>query len=491
MTWIVDAAGTAPGAGTAASPFPTIQAGIVAAGTGDTVLIRPGAYPENLDLLGKTLTLRSTGGATATLVNGMQSGPVITVPGGDVHIEGLYLYNGLGNPDTVLTLNCGGSHGKAGGVHVDLGGTVVIRQCVIAGNRGGRGQVDPCGVYFPYNAPLGGPGAIRVAGSATVEGCLIVGNQGGDGDASGTGGAGAIACNLAGACNPATFNLNITHCTIVNNVGGTGGIGGFDETTWPVGGGAGGSGALSVYGGAMVVLNTILYGNQGGAGGASPYGAPGSLGWPWSPFGANGEPSIQQLYPGSLPAATISVLHCIVEGGYNGTSVLSADPRFEDPANDFHLRHDSPAVDAGLTLFTSPLLTDLDGDPRVFHGSPDMGADETVLAQAISQAAPGSSVTLTNHNLTPGTEYYNLFTLPPCGPGAIQIPQLGICGDPSFLLWQINQPIDTSPFHFIATSDSMTFGPYSLSPMTLQGVCFAWDAGALGFVSHPITFVVQ
>ncbi len=48
-----------------------------------------------------------------------------------------------------------------------------------------------------------------------------------------------------------------------------------------------------------------------------------------------------------------------------------------DPAGwDYHLRDDSPAIDAGVTL--SWLVTDIDGDPRPLPagGNYDVGADE-------------------------------------------------------------------------------------------------------------------
>jgi len=40
----------------------SIQAGITAATAGDEVVVAPGIYPESIDLLGKAITVRSSGG---------------------------------------------------------------------------------------------------------------------------------------------------------------------------------------------------------------------------------------------------------------------------------------------------------------------------------------------------------------------------------------------------------------------------------------------
>ncbi|HEV3013076.1 MAG TPA: hypothetical protein VG499_07365, partial [Actinomycetota bacterium] len=53
--------------------FPTIQAALDAAASGDTVLVEPGTYPENLNFQGKDVELRSTDGAAVT---------TLAVPGG-------------------------------------------------------------------------------------------------------------------------------------------------------------------------------------------------------------------------------------------------------------------------------------------------------------------------------------------------------------------------------------------------------------------------
>lgn len=79
---------------------------------------------------------------------------------------------------------------------------------------------------------------------------------------------------------------------------------------------------------------------------------------------------------------------------------------------------------------------------------------------------------------------------PQSGPGSIQIPEISFCGDYATLFAQFSSPLG-GPFHFVATTDVMTWGPYSIPPTTVQGVTFEWVGGTLGFVSRVSQFVVQ
>jgi hypothetical protein len=56
---------------------PTIQAGINAAVNGDTVLVAPGTYLENINFLGKAITVASAKGPRVTIIDGNKKDSVV------------------------------------------------------------------------------------------------------------------------------------------------------------------------------------------------------------------------------------------------------------------------------------------------------------------------------------------------------------------------------------------------------------------------------
>jgi parallel beta-helix repeat protein len=172
----------------------------------------------------------------------------------------------------------------------------------------------------------------------TIVNCVIAGN-GGDGI--------EMWASKSGR-NIAVNSAHIVWCTIVGNSG------------------------SGIHGGEPVIVNTIVYSN-----------------------GVN--PTTDQI---ACDAAIVG--YCDVEGGMDGTGNIDADPGFVtaglwadpvdptlpatpgDPAavwihGDYHLRSDSPCVDAGdPTFIPDGTWTDIDGQPRVIGGSSDIGCDEVL-----------------------------------------------------------------------------------------------------------------
>jgi hypothetical protein len=77
----------------------TIQAGIDGAANGDTVLVHPGTYVENIDFLGRAIVVRSKQGPATTIIDGDQAGSVVVFRNSedvDSVLEGFTITNGSG-----------------------------------------------------------------------------------------------------------------------------------------------------------------------------------------------------------------------------------------------------------------------------------------------------------------------------------------------------------------------------------------------------------
>src|SRR5918994_3461679 len=106
---------------------PTIQGAIDAAAAGDSVLVAPGTYVENINFHGKAITVESEQGAQATIIDGNLAGPVVTFTSGD----------GRASILRGFTLQGGDASGqvlKGGGVRID-GSSPTIQANVITNNR--------------------------------------------------------------------------------------------------------------------------------------------------------------------------------------------------------------------------------------------------------------------------------------------------------------------------------------------------------------------
>ena len=91
----------------------------------------------------------------------------------------------------------------------------------------------------------------------------------------------------------------------------------------------------------------------------------------------------------------LKVEHCCIMNGFPGDGNFSMDPRFQGNT-DFHLRGDSPCVDAGTDKYAP--ATDLDGNERPQGGGMDIGAYEFAGWPEV----PRTHIEMLNRNPGPG-----------------------------------------------------------------------------------------
>jgi hypothetical protein len=139
-TWYVDDSVALPGDGTSwLTAFRTIQKGIDEASSGDTVMVAPGTYYENIQFGGKNIVLQSTDPDNAdtvsrTIIDAFGSGTVVTFSGSEsaaCEISGFTIRNGM-----VEGVGGAGIRGK--GTHATISKNVITNnQIVGVNNRGG------------------------------------------------------------------------------------------------------------------------------------------------------------------------------------------------------------------------------------------------------------------------------------------------------------------------------------------------------------------
>jgi len=159
--------------------YSTIQSAIIAAGTGDTVLVYDDTYIERIDFLGKAITVRSVNGAASTIIDatGLSVGgsvvSFVTGEGAGSVLDGFTITGGSGShiPDEPV----------GGGIVCDHS-SPTITNCIISGNKAVAGGGISCHLSNPL-----------------INNCIISGNKA---DSYG----GGIGCDV---CSPL-----ITNCTI-------------------------------------------------------------------------------------------------------------------------------------------------------------------------------------------------------------------------------------------------------------------------------------
>jgi len=181
--WYVDTSGNdSTGDGSQSSPFATIQAGVDASADGDTVLVAPGTYFENVSLTGRSLVLGShllTTGDTqyvsSTVINASDSGKVVWIgpyeSGDSILITGFTIENG--------------NSSFGAGINDSTATHLTIDNCVITNNvsdYSGSGLNSLYGDIFlthcTFNNNTAENGAIAIyGGNASFSYCKFINNH--------------------------------------------------------------------------------------------------------------------------------------------------------------------------------------------------------------------------------------------------------------------------------------------------------------------------
>lgn len=503
--------------------FPGIQDAISDAAVihGDVIIVRDGVYHENLDFLGKYLTVKSEKGPVTTVIDGGMAGSVVKFVSGEIHaavIEGFTLTHGSGEYIPGMGY-CGGGIFCTNYSYPQIKNNIIV-QNFVSGSGGGIIAIgDPLKKTSPrllgntisnnYSAFEGG-GIWASFSDIDIQDNIIDNN---------------IALNGAGGgiCIKEKSFIVVMNCTLFNNTAFYGGAIYFYEgwnsavihnslifNNFALYNGGGVSISESV-----VHLNyTTLYGNRADACGGGLYfvGDAELVYIRDSIFWANiASQSYDQIgWSGSYPP---SVKYCDVQGGYTGTGNIDQDPLFAAVPDGYHYLGqtaagqpaDSPCKDAGSDLASKlgmdMLWTRTDNVPD--SGMVDMGYHYSsyppvsrflVDTLSISESTGGVANFRLLAGATQANKQYlimgNVFG--PCFPG-IPLPGwavLPMSWDPftSMALGLVNTPIFQN---FMGQLDangeaSATFDTLGPLPLGVAGIAmyFAYVTEGWNFVSN-------
>ena len=390
--------------------YTTIQAAINAAANGDTVSVCDGTYNENIDFLGKAITVRSENGAATTIIDGNASDNVVNFinsEGADSVLDGFTIQNGLSNYgggiycqwySSPTITNCIISNNTAnysgGGIYCVMSSSPTISNCIIKDNTitGGSHYMGGGGIACEYesspvitNCTISGNSAPGPGGgiycydysSPTITNCTISGNSAGDDG-------GGIACHndsspIIANCIVSNNNAlgayadgggiacqynsspTISNCTIANNTTTWygGGICCFDFSSPVMTNCIISNNKGTVFGGGIVcesdasptVVNCTISGNwvDGDGGGIASLGYSSPLVVNSILWGnaASGTGNEISLFQEWGPS-TIDITFSDIQGGWTDTGNIDTNPLFVDSANgDYHLTGSSPCIDQG------------------------------------------------------------------------------------------------------------------------------------------------
>jgi len=306
----------------------TIQAGINVSSNGDTVLVQPGTYYQNINFNGKNITVASlfltTGNnsyISETIINGNNSNSVVKFNSGesnDAVLSGFTITNGSayygagvycyqGSSPSLENLIITDNHGYAGdsyggGLCFQTDTDVICTNLTITDNSANEGG----GIFFHNN------------GNATMSFITMSGNTSAHGGAMQISYSDPVIDHSVFYANNSPFGgavyvFNYSSPQFINCT--------FSQNDADYGGAF----YCSDLGGAPIITNCILWNDE------SSY---------------NNEIfATSSVYP---PVVTYSNIENSSSQSWFGTGCINVDPLFLDPgSNDFHLTSDSPCIDSG------------------------------------------------------------------------------------------------------------------------------------------------
>ncbi|HRZ12283.1 MAG TPA: FG-GAP-like repeat-containing protein [Kiritimatiellia bacterium] len=342
----------ANGPGTAwSNAFHTIQAAVDAAGAGGLVLVTNGMYSVggratpggtlvSRVCLTNGITVRSMNGPNVTTIAGMFDST--TLSNGPLAVRCAYVSTGTVLSGFTLTFGHTGNSGNwpfdtGGGGALLMGGT--ISNCVLSGNQahadgGGAGvwyggEIWNSRIESNFVVTANGGGAYVRYGSL-LRNCLFRGNDASA--SSGTGLGGGLCISSGGG--------SVENCTIVSNTAKQGG------------------GVFTYQNGTN--LNDIIWGNTATTSGDN---------WQFNTTG-------RYEYCCTTPLTGLPY----------GTGCISNDPDFVDGS--YHVRFNSPCVDAGTNLPWTATAKDLDGSNRLVGACVDLGCYEAPFVLRVTHTVP-------------------------------------------------------------------------------------------------------
>jgi len=372
-------------------PLDSIQSAIDAAQNGDTLVIKEGVYFENIDFLGKALTVKSESGPHRAIIDGSGKGSVATFHNGegpDSVLDGFTLTNGLGSVFNDLHhgggISCRGASPTlinniierneahyGAGISCDSNSSPEIRANRITLNfaeldstacGGGiycAGNSSPSvssnSIYRNIASDSGG-GIFADGSSPAISRNRIVEN---------------IAYSTGGGINCGSLSSDLVNNIVAHNYALRGG------------------GILLRDSCSTNIANNTIYGNSATEGGGIRVFAGCAISIANTVIWANSATEGPSLWIGTIVSpSTVSIDYSDVEGGQAsvhvrqnctlawGTNMIDAAPLLVDAAEgDFHLTWKSPCVGTGDDSSVIE-FEDFEGDPRIAMGPVDMGADE-------------------------------------------------------------------------------------------------------------------